>query len=79
MACVLADALFDLDAELARRREHERARALRAVDESIDDRERERGGLAGSRLRETHHVAPLEHERNRLRLNRRRRLVARVA
>ena len=76
---VLVHALLDLNAQLARRRQHERARAARAIEQPIDDRQGERGGLAGSCLREAHDVAPLEHERDRLRLDRRRRGVSRVA
>ena len=78
VARVLVNALFDLDAQFARRREHERAGAARAADQPLDDRKRERGGLAGAGLREAHHVAPLEDERNRFRLDRGRGLVARV-
>ena len=59
-------------AELARRREHERARAARSAEQAVDDRERERGGLAGARLREAHDVASLEDERDGLGLNGRR-------
>ena len=65
--------------ELARRRENEHASALRSADEPIDDRERERGGLAGSGLRETDHVAPAQRERNRFALDRRWVGVPRVA
>ena len=75
---VLVHAFLHLDAQLARRREDQRARPLRTAEKSIDDGKRERGGLAGSRLREPHHVAPLEHQRNRIRLDRGRRLIARV-
>ena len=75
---VLVHAFFHLDAQLARRREHQRARPLRTAEESIDDWKRERGGLAGSRLREPHDVPPLEYQRNGIRLNRGRRLIARV-
>src|SRR5262249_41243778 len=79
VARVFVHALFDLHAELARRREHEGARATRAADELIDDRQRERGGLAGSRLREAHDVASLEDERDRFFLNWRRMLVAGIS
>ena len=75
---VLLHALLDLDAELARRREDERSRAARTVEQSIDDGKSERGGLAGSGLRESHHVAPFENQRDRLCLNRRWMLVSRV-
>ena len=41
----------------------------------MQDRQRERGGLAGPRLRDADEIAAREHGRNRSRLDRRRRLV----
>ena len=75
---VLPEALLHLHAQLARRREDERARAARAVDQPVDDRQRERGGLAGAGLREADEVAPAQRERDRVALDRRRSGVARV-
>src|SRR5438874_2068553 len=43
---------------------------------AMQERQRERGGLAGARLRECDDVAPGEHRGDRGRLNRRRRRVA---
>ena len=69
---VLPEALLHLDAQLARRREDERARAVRPADQPVEDRQRERGGLAGARLREAHDVAALERQGDRQCLNWRR-------
>ena len=46
---------------------------------ALQKRQRERSGLSGTRLGRSHHVAPLEHLGNRLRLYRRHRLVAQVS
>ena len=78
MLRVLAEALLHLHAQLARRRQDQRARALRPVEQAIDDRQRERGGFAGAGLREPHDVAPFQRERNGFALNRCRRGVSRV-
>jgi hypothetical protein len=72
---VVAEARLDLHAQLARRGEHEDAGAARAAVEAVHQRQREGGRLAGARLREPHHVAPPQHERDRLRLDRGRALV----
>src|SRR5699024_6259202 len=74
--CVTLERLGDLDRELARRRQHERLRfRLRAV-EPREDRQRERGGLAGAGLRLTEQVAAFEQRRDRRGLDRRGRFVA---
>ena len=53
--------LVDLRRQLARRREHERARdAARAVDQLVQDREEERRGLAAAGHRAGEDVAPFE-------------------
>ena len=60
-----------LQRQLARRRQHERLRvALFRVDLG-EHRQRERRGLAGTRLRQADHVAALHQQRDGLRLNRR--------
>ena len=70
----------DLHRELARRREDERPNrvsrrrkaAVRLRLQPLQDREHERGGLAGSGLGGREEVAALEHERDRLLLDGRR-------
>ncbi len=79
MFSVVAEAFRHLDRELARRREHERphrvARGRRrgagVGRQPLQDRQREGGGLAGAGLRARHEVAPREHHRDRLLLDRR--------
>src|SRR5438045_2843348 len=66
---VFAYAFLDLNAQLTGRRQHENARAARTIEQPVDDRERERGGLAGSGLREPHDVTTLDDEGNGLFLN----------
>jgi hypothetical protein len=89
---VCREALADLRGQLARRREHEAAdvpmaagrpslrRGLSSrantVSQALQDRQRERGGLAGPGLRQSQEVTPGEHVRNRARLDRCRFLVA---
>src|SRR5690348_14151103 len=75
MPRVLADALFDLRAQLARRREDQRTRASRAVQQHVDDWQGERRSLASSGLREAHYVTALQDEWNRVRLYGRRRAI----
>ena len=76
---VRAQRLRDLDAQLARRREHERLRVgVLGIDE-VDHRQAEGGGLARARLRLADHVLAVEQVRDRLLLDRARRLVADVA
>ena len=53
--------------------------AARSVEQPVDDRQRERGGLAGAGLREADEVAAVEDQRNRLALDRRGLRVAGVA
>ena len=67
---VVDDALRDLRGELARRREHQRARIASAAGaELLQHRQREAGGLAGAGLRAGEHVAAGEHGGNRLGLD----------
>jgi hypothetical protein len=73
-----AQRLRDLDAQLARRREHERLDILVGRVDELDHRQPERGGLAGAGLRLADHVAALEQLGDRLLLDRARRLVADV-
>ena len=60
-------------------RQHQRLRALLLEVEPVEDRQRERRGLAGAGLREADHVAALEQGRDGRGLDRRRGLVADVA
>ena len=66
--------VFDLHGQLARRREHERSRArrlrTRLVEEALQDRNEERGGLAGAGLGAGDHVAAAERQRNHAALDR---------
>jgi hypothetical protein len=67
----------DLRHEFARRREDEDARAplggrAGIGGEPVEQRQRERGGLARAGLRHAEHVAALQQLRDRLRLDRRR-------
>ncbi len=71
--------LGDLDAELARGREHECLHRRLARVDVLHDRQPERGGLAGARLGLADHVPALEQRRDRLFLDRARSLVADVA
>src|SRR5690606_31386442 len=70
--------LRDLHRELARGYEHERdgLRRVRILGERLEQRERERGRLAGPRCGLPEQVTTLEQRRNRLALNRSRLLVA---
>jgi hypothetical protein len=67
----------DLERELARGREDQRARAGPA-GEALDDREEERGGLAGAGRGDADDVLARERRRDRLRLDRRGVLEARA-
>ena len=70
--------LRDLQRELARGREHERARSCAAAfrqrrvgaHETLEHRNRKRRGLAGAGLGAADHVAPVEDRLDRLGLNR---------
>ncbi len=75
---VRAQRLRHLDAQLARRRQHERLHLAVARVDVLDDRQAERGRLARARLRLPDHVAAFEQRRDRLLLDRARRLVADV-
>ena len=79
MLRVGVDRFGDLDRELTRRRQHERLDLAPIDVEARQERQRERGGLARPRLRLSHHVPAREERRDRLRLDRRRRLVPDVA
>ena len=68
------DLVFDLHGELARRREHERACARRLrrrlVEEALQDRNEERGGLARAGFRARDDVAAAERQRDHAALDR---------
>ena len=72
---VVGEVVRDLGRQLARRREHQRARSpalpARLARQAVEDRQSEGGGLAGSGLRAPENVAPGQEVRDRLRLNRR--------
>ena len=75
MAAVGAEAVEDLAGELARRREHQHAQALLLQrlpvgGEPVEDRQRERGGLAGAGLRDADEVAACEDQRDGVGLDR---------
>ena len=76
VAGVLLHGLRDLDRELARRREDEQLRLGALQVDAAEQRQRERGRLAGAGLRLAEQVAALEQRRDRGLLDRRRRLVA---
>ena len=65
-----------LDGQLARRRQHQRLRLALAQIEPVEDRQGERGGLAGAGLRLAEHVLAGQQMRDRRRLDGRWRLVA---
>ena len=78
---VILRRLGDLPGQLARRRKHQHAarlerRAVVGFAQAIDGRQHEGCGLAGPGLRDAEQVAALEHRRDRLRLDRRRGVVA---
>ena len=76
---VLVDGLGDLHRQLARRHQHQPARAaaaFRVLVDPLQHRQRERRRLAGARRRLPEHVAAREQQRDRLALDRRRLLVA---
>jgi hypothetical protein len=79
VARVGAQRLRDLDAELARRRQHQRLRVRVGGVDEVDHRQPERGRLAGAGLGLADHVAAGEQVGDRLLLDRTRRLVADVA
>ena len=81
VAAVGLDAVGDLHREFAGRRQDQRARLARAVGrrllrQPLQQRQRERGGLAGAGLRAAEQVVPGQRQRNRLQLDRRGRGVA---
>ena len=76
---VAVDRLGDLHRELARRHEDERGRppaSARVLSDPLEQRQRERGGLARARRGLPEHVASGEERRDRGVLDRRRLLVA---
>jgi hypothetical protein len=75
---VRAQRLGDLDAQLARRREHQRLHLRAPRIDVLEQRQAERGGLAGAGLRLADHVAPGEQRGDRLLLDRRGLVVAEV-
>jgi len=81
MRAVRGDAVRDLRRELARRRQNQRADAplagrRRRARKPREDRQRERGRLAGAGLSACEEITAFEHVRNRGRLNGRRGAVA---
>src|SRR5262245_53370071 len=75
VAAVGPQAVADLQRELARRCENERARTARlgrdrVIGEALKQRQAEGGGLTGPGLRDAQDVAAGKRERNRLRLDR---------
>ena len=75
---VRAQSLRDLDAQFAGRCQHEALHLVLGGIDVLQHRQPERRGLARSRLRLTDHVRACEQRRDRLLLNRARRLVADV-
>ena len=78
---VLVDGLGHLHRQLARRHEHQPARArrttgTRAAGEPVDHRQRKGGGLAGAGARLANQIAARQQERNRFPLDGRRLFVA---
>ena len=77
---VFVHGLGDLHRQLARRNENQAARSAatrgRSARESIDQRQRERGRLAGARARLSDQIAPGQEMRNGFPLNGRRLFVA---
>ena len=71
--------LGDLDAQLARRRQHQRLHLVELRIYVFDHRQSEGGGLARSGLRLSDHIAPGQQRRDRLLLDRARRLIADLA
>ena len=69
----VVEVLEDLRRQLARRREHQRARrAARLVDQLVQDRQQERRRLAAAGHRAGEHVAPVERRRDGVGLDGRR-------
>ena len=63
LGAVATECLGDLQGELAGRRQHQRLRGLAGGVDLAEDRDRERGRLAGSGLGQTHDVGALRSER----------------
>jgi hypothetical protein len=75
---ILLEALLDLHAQFARRRQDQRPGPPRTAGEAVEDRQRERRRLAGAGLGEADEVAALECDGDRLLLDRSRRGVTGV-
>ena len=76
MRGIALEGFGDLDRELARRRQHEGLRPGLAQVEPVQDRQGERGGLAGAGLGLAEQVLAVDQVRNRRRLDRRGRFIA---
>jgi hypothetical protein len=72
----LGDFLRDLHGQLARRAKNQHLGRTQVAVHPLDGRNGERGRLSRTRLRQSHHVLPLEQGRDGFRLNRRRFLKA---
>ena len=83
---VLLDLVGHLHRQLARGQQHQRTHWVASgrngrgfvLEQALQQRQREGGGLAGAGLRGTHDVLAGQHHRNGLRLDRRHVLVAHV-
>ena len=75
---VCAQGLRDLDAQLARRRQHEALNLVLGGIDVLEHRQAERGRLARARLRLADYVGAVQQRRDRLLLDRARLLVAQV-
>ena len=78
MRRILAEGLGDLQCQLSRRREDQRLRGTRGGVEAGQDRDGERGGLAGTGLREADDIASVHERRDGRRLDGRRGFIADV-
>ena len=76
---VRAERLRDLDAQLARRRQHETLDLGLGGIDVLEHRQPERRGLARTGLRLADHVGPAQQRRDGLLLDRARRLIADIA
>ena len=77
LAAIGAETIVDLTGKLARRRKNERMRTPRRawpalLRQAVQNRQREGGGLAGTRLGNAEQIPAFDQKGNRLRLNRRR-------
>ena len=84
IAAIGLERVADLDGEFARRREDQHAHAFRrgahrVVGEVVQDRQAERGGLAGAGLRNAENIPALHDDGDGAGLDRRRRHVVFLA